>query len=93
MKIRTNLEVFFFLSAAYFYASTGRTADRSGFRLKDENGSPEVIRKYRKEGVTLTLPEGKTLNNIKIFYVWCEEFEVTTLVKFSLEKNNVFAEI
>ncbi|XP_008199913.1 protein Skeletor, isoforms B/C isoform X2 [Tribolium castaneum] len=62
--------------AAYFYASTSRNANSAGFRLRDENGSPEVIRRYRKEGVTLTLPEGKTLNNIKIFYVWCEEFEV-----------------
>ncbi|XP_044263750.1 protein Skeletor, isoforms B/C isoform X2 [Tribolium madens] len=62
--------------AAYFYASTSKNANSAGFRLRDENGSPEVIRRYRKEGVTLTLPEGKTLNNIKIFYVWCEEFEV-----------------
>ncbi|XP_068896678.1 protein Skeletor, isoforms B/C isoform X2 [Tenebrio molitor] len=62
--------------AAYFYASTSRNANSAGFRLRDENGSGEVIKRYRKEGVTLTLPEGKTLNNIKIFYVWCEEFEV-----------------
>nr|XP_023012990.1 protein Skeletor, isoforms B/C-like [Leptinotarsa decemlineata] len=62
--------------AAYFYASTHKAADKNGFRLRDENGSGEVIRRYRKEGVTLTLPEGKTLSNIKIFYVWCEDFDV-----------------
>ncbi|XP_019756540.2 protein Skeletor, isoforms B/C isoform X1 [Dendroctonus ponderosae] len=62
--------------AAYFYASTYKTADSKGFRLRDENNNGDVIRRYRKEGVTLTLPEGKTLNNIKIFYVWCEEFDV-----------------
>ncbi|CAH0554433.1 unnamed protein product [Brassicogethes aeneus] len=62
--------------AAYFYASSGKTASSNGFRLRDENGSGDVIRKYRKEGVTLTLPEGKTLRDIKIFYVWCEEFTV-----------------
>lgn len=64
-------------SAAYFYASTFKTADGRGFRLRDENNNGDVIRRYRKEGVTLTLPEGKTLNNIKIFYVWCEEFDVS----------------
>jgi hypothetical protein len=68
--------LFFCVAAAYFYASTSRNANSAGFRLRDENGSGEVIKRYRKEGVTLTLPEGKTLNNIKIFYVWCEEFEV-----------------
>ncbi|XP_066140537.1 protein Skeletor, isoforms B/C isoform X2 [Euwallacea fornicatus] len=62
--------------AAYFYASTYKTADSRGFRLRDENNNGDVIRRYRKEGVTLTLPEGKNLNNIKIFYVWCEEFDV-----------------
>ncbi|XP_045474822.1 protein Skeletor, isoforms B/C isoform X2 [Harmonia axyridis] len=62
--------------AAYFYAGNSRTPGSSGFRLRDENGSGEVIRRYRKEGVTLSMPEGKNLNNIKIFYVWCEEFAV-----------------
>ncbi|KAF7274604.1 hypothetical protein GWI33_012719 [Rhynchophorus ferrugineus] len=62
---------------AYFYASTYKAADSRGFRLRDENNNGEVIRRYRKEGITLTLPEGKTLNNIKIFYVWCEDFDVS----------------
>lgn len=64
-------------SAAYFYASTQKAADKNGFRLRDENGNGAVIRRYRKEGVTLTLPEGRNLNNIKIFYVWCEDFDVS----------------
>ncbi|KAG5896023.1 hypothetical protein JTB14_007588 [Gonioctena quinquepunctata] len=68
--------------AAYFYASTNKAADKNGFKLRDETGSGQVIRKYRKEGITLTLPEGKTLNNIKIFYVWCEEFDVSLFVRF-----------
>lgn len=66
-----------FVTAAYFYASAGKSANSAGFRLRDENGNGEVIRRYRKEGVTLTLPEGKTLRDIKIFYVWCEEFDVS----------------
>ncbi|KAJ8920299.1 hypothetical protein NQ315_011960 [Exocentrus adspersus] len=62
--------------AAYFFASTHKTPDKNGFRLRDENGNGAVIRRYRKEGITLTLPEGKNLNNIKVFYVWCEDFSV-----------------
>ncbi|KAF5269717.1 hypothetical protein FQA39_LY08640 [Lamprigera yunnana] len=62
--------------AAYFYAGNSRSPGNGGFRLTDENGNPEVIRRYRKENVILTLPEGKTLNNIKWFSVWCEEFTV-----------------
>uniref|UniRef100_A0A6P7FTC9 Protein Skeletor, isoforms B/C isoform X1 n=1 Tax=Diabrotica virgifera virgifera TaxID=50390 RepID=A0A6P7FTC9_DIAVI len=62
--------------AAYFYASVHKAADKHGFRLRDETGSGEVIRRYRKEGITLTLPEGKTIHSIKIFYLWCEEFDV-----------------
>ncbi|XP_057657691.1 protein Skeletor, isoforms B/C isoform X3 [Diorhabda carinulata] len=62
--------------AAYFYASVHKTADKNGFRLRDETGSGAVIRRYRKEGIALTLPEGKTIHNIKIFYLWCEEFDV-----------------
>lgn len=69
---------FFKISAAYFYAGNSRAPGNGGFRLRDENGNPEVIRRYRKESVTLTLPEGKTLNNIKWFSVWCEEFAVSS---------------
>ncbi|XP_017786522.1 PREDICTED: protein Skeletor, isoforms B/C-like isoform X2 [Nicrophorus vespilloides] len=62
--------------AAYFFAGNSRSPGNTGFRIRDENGSPEVLRRYRKEGVTITLPDGKTLNTIKWFSVWCEEFEV-----------------
>ncbi|KAK5644469.1 hypothetical protein RI129_005769 [Pyrocoelia pectoralis] len=62
--------------AAYFYAGNTRAPGSGGFRLTDENGNPEVIRRYRKENVILTLPDAKTLNNIKWFSVWCEEFTV-----------------
>lgn len=35
------------------------------------------LKRYRKKHITLTLPEGKTINNIKWFYVWCDEFAVS----------------
>lgn len=45
-------------------------------RLRDERGSTGVIKRYRNKDVTLSLPEGKTLRDVKWFSVWCDEFEV-----------------
>ncbi|XP_065351626.1 protein Skeletor, isoforms B/C-like isoform X2 [Cloeon dipterum] len=61
---------------AYFYAGNSKSPSSSGFRLRDERGSPKVLRKYNDEHITLSLPEGKTLNSIKWFSVWCEDFSV-----------------
>lgn len=71
-----------FFLAAYFFAGNTKSPSNAGFRIRDENGSGDVIRRYRKEGVTITLPEGKSLNNIKWFSVWCEEFEVNHYFSF-----------
>lgn len=39
-------------------------------------GSTNVLPRYRNKHITLTLPEGKTLQNIRWFSVWCDEFAV-----------------
>ncbi|CAH0777887.1 unnamed protein product, partial [Bemisia tabaci] len=62
--------------AAYFYAGNSKAPSSSGFQLRDEKGKSVPLRKYRNEHVTVTLPDGKTLNNIKWFSVWCDEFAV-----------------
>ncbi|KAG4075641.1 hypothetical protein HA402_003466 [Bradysia odoriphaga] len=63
--------------AAYFYVSTGRRPSLEGaFRVRDERGSTGVIKRYRNKDVTLSLPEGKTLRDVKWFFVWCDEFSV-----------------
>ncbi|XP_033207466.1 protein Skeletor, isoforms B/C isoform X2 [Belonocnema kinseyi] len=62
--------------AAFFYAGNSKTPGNNGFRVRDERGTPNVLKRYRKKDITLTLPEGKTLNNIKWFAVWCDEFSV-----------------
>lgn len=64
-------------SAAYYYAGSSGIPSKAGFKIKDENGG-KLKRRYRKEGVTITLPDGKTLNDIRWFSIWCEEFEVST---------------
>ncbi|XP_044727067.1 protein Skeletor, isoforms D/E-like [Chrysoperla carnea] len=62
--------------AAYFYVGNTKEPSGNGIRLRDERGSSGVIKRYRKKSITLTLPDGKTLNNIKWFSVWCDEFSV-----------------
>ncbi|XP_012528511.1 protein Skeletor, isoforms B/C isoform X3 [Monomorium pharaonis] len=62
--------------AAFFYAGNSKGPGNNGFRVRDERGTTNVLKRYRKKDITLTLPEGKTLNNIKWFSVWCDEFSV-----------------
>lgn len=63
--------------AAYFYVGTSRAPNAQGaIRIRDERGSNGVLKRYRKKDITLTLPEGKTLCDIKWFSVWCDEFSV-----------------
>ncbi|XP_029163979.1 protein Skeletor, isoforms B/C isoform X2 [Nylanderia fulva] len=62
--------------AAFFYAGNSKGPGNGGFRVRDERGTTNVLKRYRKKDITLTLPDGKTLNNIKWFSVWCDEFSV-----------------
>lgn len=63
--------------AAYFYVGNTRApGSQGGFRIRDERGSNGVLKKYRNKDITLTLPEGKTLRDIKWFSIWCDEFSV-----------------
>ncbi|XP_076651402.1 DM13 and DOMON_DOH domain-containing protein skeletor isoform X1 [Halictus rubicundus] len=63
---------------AFFYVgSTDRVSGEDGVRLRDERGATQTLRRYRKEDITLTLPDNKTLNDIKWFSVWCDRFSVS----------------
>ncbi|XP_020817377.1 protein Skeletor, isoforms B/C isoform X1 [Drosophila serrata] len=64
--------------AAYFYVgNTARPSNEGASRLRDERGgTASLTRRYRNKDVTLSLPEGKTLRDIKWFSVWCDEFAV-----------------
>lgn len=50
--------------------------NQGSIRIRDERGSNGVLRRYNKKDITLTLPEGKTLRDIKWFSIWCDEFSV-----------------
>lgn len=53
-----------------------RPTNEGAFRLRDELGNTGVIKRYRNSDITLSLPEGKTLREIKWFSIWCDEFSV-----------------
>ena len=77
-------------SAAYFYVGNTRAPSNiGGFRIRDERGSNGVLKKYRNKDITLTLPEGKTLRDIKWFSIWCDEFSVD-FGNVKIEKNLEF---
>ncbi|KPI93638.1 DOMON domain-containing protein CG14681 [Papilio xuthus] len=62
--------------AAYFFVGTSKAPSSSGVRLRDERGGSSPLRAYRGEGLTLSLPEGQTLRDLRWFSVWCDEYAV-----------------
>lgn len=68
-----------FFPAAYFYVgNSNKPSNGDGsWRVRDEKGSSsELTRRYRNKDITLSLPDGKTLRDIKWFSVWCDEYSV-----------------
>lgn len=66
------------ITAAYFYIGYTETPNNKGaYKLRDEHGSSSALaHRYRNKAITLSLPEGKTLRDIKWFFVWCDKFAV-----------------
>ncbi|KAG8234227.1 hypothetical protein J437_LFUL007732, partial [Ladona fulva] len=60
-------------NATYFFHNLSHSVD---FSLNSFYSRLNVLGKYKKKHITLTLPEGKSLANIRWFSVWCREFEV-----------------
>lgn len=62
--------------AGYWWVTRGSRQAPTGLRLKDENGSPQPLRRYTGETVVISLPDDKTIYDFDWFGVWCEEFNV-----------------
>nr|QUP51775.1 knickkopf 3 [Locusta migratoria] len=62
--------------AAFFWAGDTKSPSSYGFKVNDEKGTTNVLSRYRKKHITVTLPDNKTLRDIKWFSVWCDEFAV-----------------
>ena len=57
--------------------NTNKPSNDGAARLRDEKGgTASLTRRYRNKDITLSLPDGKTLKDIKWFSVWCDEFAV-----------------
>lgn len=66
-----------FVLAAYFYVGSSKAPGAAGAaRLRDERGGAGPLRRYRGESITISLPDGKTLRDVKWFSVWCDDFSV-----------------
>ncbi|KAF2366389.1 DM13 domain [Trinorchestia longiramus] len=61
---------------AFFYGGFSGLPSDEGFIIPDENGSTQPLGRYRNKDVTLTLPEGITLKDVKWISVWCRAFAI-----------------
>ncbi|GAB6022740.1 hypothetical protein CHUAL_006836 [Chamberlinius hualienensis] len=59
--------------AFFWVGSTAKPSD-GGTIVPDEKGTKAVLKAYSNQDITLTLPQGKTLDDIKWFSVWCRSF-------------------
>ncbi|XP_072933171.1 protein Skeletor, isoforms B/C isoform X3 [Epargyreus clarus] len=63
--------------AAFFYVGTSKSPSATGaIRLRDERGGSGPLRRYRGEGITLSLPDGKSLKDVNWFSIWCDEYAI-----------------
>lgn len=54
-------------------------AGAGAWRLRDERGSAGPLRRYSGQNVALSLPEGKTLKDVRWLAIWCDEFSVSEM--------------
>ncbi|KAK0162558.1 hypothetical protein PV327_006326 [Microctonus hyperodae] len=73
--------------AAYFYAGNSRGPVANGFKIRDEKGILGPLKKYNRRGITLSLPDGKSLNNIRWFSVYCDDYSIFSDMALSYRKQ------
>jgi hypothetical protein len=59
---------------AFFWAGNTAKTSADGFIVPDEKGTINVLKSYNNQDLVLTLPDGKTLDDIKWLAVWCRSF-------------------
>ncbi|KAG6456793.1 hypothetical protein O3G_MSEX009951 [Manduca sexta] len=63
--------------AAYFYVGKSKAPTAEGaHRLRDERGGAGPLRRYRGESITLALPDGLSLKDLRWFAIYCDEYAV-----------------
>lgn len=61
---------------AFFYGGKSGTPSEDGFIIPDENGSEKPLGAYRSKDVTLTLPKGVSVKDLRWVSIWCRRFSV-----------------
>ncbi|XP_027200021.2 protein Skeletor, isoforms B/C-like [Dermatophagoides pteronyssinus] len=61
---------------AFFWIGTTKKPGVTGQPIPDENGSLKPLKGYRNANITLQLPAGKTLRDIKHFGIWCRAYQI-----------------
>ncbi|XP_043207358.1 protein Skeletor, isoforms D/E-like [Amphibalanus amphitrite] len=61
---------------AFFYVGSGNRPSNSGYKVPDENGRTEPLKAYRNKDITLTLPNGVTMDKVQWVSVWCKAYSV-----------------
>ncbi|XP_071540415.1 uncharacterized protein [Panulirus ornatus] len=61
---------------AFFYGGSSSRPGEDGFIIPDEDGGMQPLGRYINKDVTLTLPKGKTLQDVRWISVWCRAFAI-----------------
>jgi len=61
---------------AFFWIGFTESPSPQGIIVPNERGTKEVLTAYNGADVTISLPDGLTLRDIKWFAVWCRAYEV-----------------
>ncbi|XP_037092885.1 protein Skeletor, isoforms B/C-like [Pollicipes pollicipes] len=61
---------------AFFYVGSGSRPSNAGYKVPDENGSTKPLGAYKNKHVTLTLPNGVTMDKVQWVSVWCKAYSV-----------------
>ncbi|CAG7836850.1 unnamed protein product [Allacma fusca] len=61
---------------AFFWTGFTEHPSPQGIIIPNERGTKEVLGAYNNQDITITLPDGLTLRDVKWLAVWCRAFEV-----------------
>ncbi|XP_067142966.1 protein Skeletor, isoforms B/C-like isoform X2 [Centruroides vittatus] len=61
---------------AFFWVGTTPQPSVNGSIVPNEKGLKEVLKQYNKQDIIISLPDGKTIKDIKWLSVWCRMFAV-----------------
>ena len=63
-------------SDAFFVVGTGNRPSSKGFKVADENGKLEPLRRYDSKTLVLTLPGDLTVFDVDWFSIYCKAYEI-----------------